>query len=568
MLPVYTLSFQTGYMKRFLSRIFLLQFLLLAASPLLLNAQDYIQMGLRERQPTKQIEYFTKALNERKSKKAYYHRAWAYIAQNQVNNAMRDLLAGLEAPQHPNRQYAVANTFINSDLCYLYYLIGKYDESIQYGNKALSEYPENARAHRFRGWSYMNLESYTLAKKDFDAYVALDPSEALRYYQRSILLYRMEDYAAALKDINKALELDGQSNNDYLEQKSLVLNQLGREQEAQELIQEIVDFKKDDPISMVNVGKLYARNGEQETAISYYNLAMKLYEDKLKQDPRFRDTGRDQLYEIFLSRGNAYYAQEVYQKALGDYYKAAEAKPEDHVVWYQIGAMQTDRRNFEEAINAFEKCFHINPEYPYGWINLGFAYGELDQREKAIQTYDRALRIDNVSGKGLIYNNRGFSYLEMGKYDKARRDMEAAIAEDPEIAMSHISLGEYFHEVEQYDKAIEKFNFALNMPNRSDRETMVAYYKRGLAYYKKGDLEQAIIDLEAAVHVDLEHMEASLVEAQELLGIVYYENEQLCDAQQALKKALRWDRDTRFDDAKEAALYLQKVTAKDNTPCR
>jgi tetratricopeptide (TPR) repeat protein len=528
---------------------------------------DYIQMGTRERDPARQVEYFTKDLNARANRMGYYQRAVAYLGLNRLNAAMADLLAAREAPQHLNPQYRVDNTFINGVLCYCYFASGNYDQAIEYGNQALAEYPQNETALRFRAWSYLQKEVHELALRDLNAYVAINPSDGERYFLRAVAFYNKKDYEAALTDINKAIELKP-SEKTYKERKALILTALGRNDEAQHLIESFVEFQNDDPQSLVNVGAVYANNGDSETAIKYYDRAMELYNAKLQRDPAFRRTGQDQLYNIYINRGNARFVLKDYANALNDYTKAAEVKPTDYLVWYYIGQLQSDRRNFEEAIRAYEKCFQYNPTHPDGWINLGFSYGELHKRTEAIRTYDRALRIPNVSGRGLILNNRGYSYLEMRRFEDCRRDLEEAISVDPEIPMSHISLGEYYIEVEKYDQAIEKFNHALNMPARSDRETLVALYRRGQAYYKKREYQRAIQDLEAATRVRLEHTEETMVKAYELLGICYYETNQDCNAQQMLKKALLLNEETRFNDAVQAPLYLQKVTARNPHPCR
>lgn len=528
---------------------------------------DYIQMGNRERDPARQVEYYTKDLNARANRMGYFQRGVAYLSLNRLNAAMADLLAAKDAPQHQNPQYRVDNTFINGVLCYCYFASGNYDKAIEYGNQAIAEHAQNETALRFRAWSYLQQDNYDLAIRDLNAYVAINPAEGERYFLRAIAYYEKGDYTAALTDIDKAIEIKPEEKS-YKERKALILTAMGRNDDAQQLIQSFVEFQNDDPQSLVNVGVVYANNGDNRTAITFYDKALELYNAKLARDPNFRRTGVDQLYNIYLNRGNSRFALQNHADALGDYSKAAELKPNDYLVWYYIGQLQSDRRNFEEAIRAYEKCFQLNPTHTDGWINLGFSYGELHKRTEAIRTYERALRVPNVVGRGLILNNRGYSYLEMRRFDECRRDLEEAISVDPEIPMSHISLGEYYIEVEKYDEAIAKFNHALNMPARSDRETLVALYRRGQSYYKKREFERAIQDLEAATRVRLEHTEETMVKAYELLGICYYETNQDCNAQQMLKKALLLDEETRFQDATQAPLYLQKITARNSHPCR
>jgi tetratricopeptide (TPR) repeat protein len=524
-------------------------------------------MGRRERNNAKKVEYLTKAIQQKPTRAAFYMRGWAYEGMNRLNKALQDFDRALEAPDHPNPNYKVAKTYVHSSLCYAYYRSGKYEQSIQHGDKSLALFNQNPMALRFRGWSHLHEENYEQAEQDFDRYVALKPEDPHRYFQRSILYNKQGSYDKALEDINQAMELADNTNNNYREQKALILTNLDRADEAEMIIKDIVKFKQDDPISLANIGSFYVRNQDYKTGLKYYNKAIELHEEKIENNPGYSQEHEQDLYQIYLSRGDAYMGMQEYPKALSSYNNAQSVRSDHHLVHCKIGAVQSQQRNFEAAVRAYEKCFKIKPDFQQGWINLGFAYGELEKPKMSIRTYERALKIDNVNSRGLLYNNLGFTHLELDHYDKAKKYLKKAIEADPTIPMSHISLGEYFIEVEQYEQAIEKFNYALEMPYRNPRETLTAYYKRGLAYLEQGDLQQAIQDLETAVDVELGHVEKTLVQATETLARAYLENGELCKARNTVKRAEDLDYETEFKHTEKTKEYMKRILAKDQTPC-
>ena len=139
--------------------------------------------------------------------------------------------------------------------------------------------------------------------------------------------------------------------------------------------------------------------------------------------------------------------------------------------------------------------------------------------------------------------------------------MEKAIEVEPEIVMSHVSLGEYYFYVEQYDKAIEIFNKAITMEDGSDQAYTAAYFTRGSCFYAQEKYELAKLDYLKAIGITEDH-----VEAHEKLGMAYYELKEYCLAYKTLKKTLDLEKTIPFEKkkAKDAPRYLGKMT---KNPC-
>jgi tetratricopeptide (TPR) repeat protein len=160
---------------------------------------------------------------------------------------------------------------------------------------------------------------------------------------------------------------------------------------------------------------------------------------------------------------------------------------------------------------------------------------------------------------GLLYNNRGYGYLELKEYDKAYADLQKAIEVEPEIVMSHVSLGEYFYDRKMYDQAIEKFNQAVKMEDGTFEAYTAAFYTRGLCYLEQDMFEKAIPDFLDAIKWSPKH-----VLAHEKAGITYYKLNKLCEAYTYLKKTLDLESTVPVKVAKEAPKYMGKMT---KNPC-
>lgn len=516
------------------------------------TAEEYYKMGKEEPDNNKRVNLFTKAIEAGKDDAwPYYRRAWAYYNLRRYDRALQDFKTSIEKPG------TLDDTYNFSGLAWVYYDLGKYDKAREYVDKShTSSNNKNSGAWSVDGWLCINNKNYPGAVKAFSAYIGLNPESYLGYWDRSYTYLLMEDYQKVFDDCVKGLSY--QANHEgMIERKALAMLKLGREEEAISLIEEKIDYKPDDPISLSRIGNLFYRARDYKGAIEYHDKGIDLYQRKIEDDPEVIKVYNDDIYLIYMSRGDAYEALEDYPHALQDYEKATLTNNKRHEAWIEIGELQTFQSNYREAINAYEKAFDRKPTHNVGWVNLGFCYSNIKEERKAIQAYTRGLKVDPQNG--LLFNNRGFAHLELKEYNDAKSDLEKAIQVDPKIVMSHVSLSEYYYAVKEYDNAIKKANEAMAMEGGTNSAYTAAHQNRGLCYMAQEKWELAISDFEKVVMLDPGH-----IKGHEGLGISYFKNEEFCGAYKNLKKALSLDKNNREKECKDAPLYLAKIT---KNPC-
>lgn len=519
------------------------------------QGQDYYKLAQEEQDPKKKIEYLTKSIELKADNDALFDRAWVYLDQNRFNLAIKDLKSALKI-EGSKTQFDILGS-----LAFAYYAIGKYEQAVEYANQSLKLKPQHTYSIYYRGWANAELGKLDEAEADFTSFINYMKLNSNGFYARQFIYYKKGEYQKALKDINKALSI-APSNSKYIEAKILILNRLGQTTEVDSLLGQIVKIIQDDPLSLTNVGNLFYSNGDGETALLYHNRAVELYEAKLKKDPKFAETHKDDLYNIYLSRGNAYLLNKKAQQALADFVRATDVKPKEFLAWNRIGQLQTFEQNYKEAIKAYERSFLLNPNYEVGWVNLGYAYSELNMRQEAINVYNRALKIEKVDAQPLLYNNRGFCHLELKSYNRAYEDIRKAIELDPELPMPQISLGEYLIEIKKYPEAIQQLTFALDMENKSDKETEVGYFKRGLAYLYNKQFDEALQDFTVVLDKNPLHIETT-----EKMGILYYEKKEYCLARKYLQNARQLGYKNPKQAPRLAEEYIRRVQTAYPKPC-
>jgi len=95
----------------------------------------------------------------------------------------------------------------------------------------------------------------------------------------------------------------------------------------------------------------------------------------------------------------------------------------------------------------------------------------------------------------LIFNNRGFAYYNLRRYDSAIEDYGQAIKLNPNYAEAFNNRGDAYADKGQPDRAIQDYNQAIKL-NPNDAE---AFNRRGVSYSDKGQPDRAIQDFEQAI---------------------------------------------------------------------
>lgn len=88
--------------------------------------------------------------------------------------------------------------------------------------------------------------------------------------------------------------------------------------------------------------------------------------------------------------------------------KAAEARPDNAILWNNLGAQYLIVKNFREAVPVLERSVQLQPTFTKAHMNLGSAYRGLKQYDRALAEYKQALALfpryaDAVYNLGILY---------------------------------------------------------------------------------------------------------------------------------------------------------------------
>ena len=209
----------------------------------------------------------------------------------------------------------------------------------------------SSNLYALRGEAYMQVGDYQKALADFNSAIDVDGMNAIAFYDRSLLNTRLENYNAALADINNALAAQSMK-----------------------------------PADVLSMRDLYAKRGQLNLWLKNWQGAIADYTNSLA-----RAEGSVSA-SVYAERAEAYTAVGQYADAVNDYTSAVR------VISEQIQALPTQEEREAQSSNAmgyFEKSAALNLKLN----DIDAAKGDLESAfaiAVAINDEDSINRIQNL----------------------------------------------------------------------------------------------------------------------------------------------------------------------------
>lgn len=272
-----------------------------------------------------------------------------------------------------------------------------------------------------------------------------NPENAQLYFERAVLLDRLEIDSLAIKDYKKAISLDSTRAEYY----SAIGDMLFEHKDLDGSVlwlERALRVNPDDKTAHLKLAKMFLY-------IEEYNKALTEINTVLRQD-------------VYHPEG--YYLKGMVYKSLSDTNK---------------------------AISNFMTALQVQPDHRDAMIQLGIMHG-MKGDPIALKYYDNAYALDTMDVFPLY--GRGVYYQDRGDYEMAKREYINAILKDRNYTSTYYNLGYIYMQQDSLDKAFRQYDILTKL-DPTDAE---AYFNRGLAYEAMGKKAEAIIDYKQALVFD------------------------------------------------------------------
>jgi len=270
--------------------------------------------------------------------KLYAERAALHVAQNDYESAVNDLERSIKIDTTNADHYVLLSTIkfrnkqpkealqllqkavkinpthvmANLKLGELYMYAENYEQAFKYINTCLKQDVYNAEAYFLKGMIYKAAQDTAKAVSSFQTCVEQNPDYYDAHLQLGIIYASVND-ELALAYYNNAIAIRPKST-EALYNKALYLQTSQNLSEADNIYKSILKIDPNYYIAYYNMGFLRLVYSED------YDSATQLFSIAIEKDPKY--------FEAYYNRGYAFELMNQNKKALEDYKKALEIKPD------------------------------------------------------------------------------------------------------------------------------------------------------------------------------------------------------------------------------------------------
>jgi tetratricopeptide (TPR) repeat protein len=251
-------------------------------------------------------------------------------------------------------------------------------------------------------------------------------------------------------------------------------------------------------------------------ALAHYSLALnaptaKDFFEHLKQAVALADKASEGERLMILGLQAGANADTKLQR---EYYeKLAAAYPRDERAHFLLGGAYFGQQNYPKAIGEYQRSVEIAPDYAPAYNILGYAHranGEYDQAERAFKKY-----ISLIPNDPNPYDSYAELLMKMGRFDESIAMYRKALATDPHFAPSRFGIASNLMFQGKHDAARAEA-WKLHEASRNDGERRTALFGAAVIYADEGKLDQSLAELKKEYAVaekidDAANMSADLV---------------------------------------------------------
>jgi tetratricopeptide (TPR) repeat protein len=229
-----------------------------------------------------------------------------------------------------------------------------------------------------------SLVSYTKA-----AAIARPTADDLKIVGLDYVL--LDDYADAIKWLEKAVALDGHNNKDAWYYLGRAYYTKSRLIEARNAFLTVLDLDPRDAKAENNLGLIFESSGQANAAIEAYRKAITWQEQSLHPSE-----------QPYVNLGNLLMEQGRPADAIGSLEKAAGLAPGNAFCHLTLGNAYLRTRRLEGAQRELEKATQLEPDNAAAHYQLGKLYKQIHALDRAKAEFDRTAELQSrAAGSGL-----------------------------------------------------------------------------------------------------------------------------------------------------------------------
>ncbi|MDB2385628.1 tetratricopeptide repeat protein [Polaribacter sp.] len=252
-------------------------------------------------------------------------------------------------------------------------------------------------------------------------------------------------------------------------------------EKASNLLKKIEKIVPNNDEVFIQKGNISSKSGKHEEAISFYNTALEMTDDKS---------------DIWSFIGMEYLYLDDFENARLNFTKCMEVDFEDYSSLYNIIYCFDMDSQHEEAVIYLNDYLDTNPYCEVAWHQLGRQFFTLNRFTEALTAFDFAVVIDEFFIGGYI--EKAKTLEELKRYEEAIENYKITLELDDPTAYVFVRIGECYEMLEQFDNAISYYKKAVHEDPLLDKGWMLLTN----LYYKQENYQKASYYINKALKIE------------------------------------------------------------------
>jgi len=267
---------------------------------------------------------------------------------------------------------------------------------------------ENVSSKIQKGLALHGIGNLELAKSLYEEVVDLDPNNFEALQLLGTIYAQTANWDEALLFLGRSLK--ERPNYVAFFNQGLVLEQLGRLEDALRSFDSAIEIKRDYAQAYLNRGVVLKRLKRLDEAVDSFDRA-------IEHDPS--------VALAHLHLGESLYKACRLGDSLASLDRALELSPESAEALSMRGVVLHELDRFDEAMECYDRALAADPNSMEAHSNRGALLHDLNRLEEALASYNAAVRLDTRAQNPDLLWNRSLTLLLMGNLERGFREYES-----------------------------------------------------------------------------------------------------------------------------------------------
>lgn len=241
-----------------------------------------------------------------------------------------------------------------------------------------------------------------LALKQFKKAIKKSPNEYLAYRFLATTEYDLGRADEAIDHLNKAIRLAPEGESGPLEDLSLIKMQLGRQEEAESILQKAILVNPSSLDALLRLGVSLIACGRASEAIAVYTKASEIESNN---------------FQALYGLAHAYLECSNFEDAINAASQALELREEDSATLAILGVAYYQKENYSEAKRYLSQSVALNGTDQSALVHLGRTELKLENFDEAIAIFKDASQ--HASNSSILFSQLANALSASGKLSEA-----------------------------------------------------------------------------------------------------------------------------------------------------